>query len=79
MPEYCDVAVPVPLDAVFTYRLPDGIQPPAGGRVLDVLAQGDTPAHARERAYAAAERITWRGRFYRSDIAASEGRVEITA
>jgi primosomal protein N' (replication factor Y) len=34
MPEYCDVAVPVPLDAVFTYRLPDGIQPPAGGRVL---------------------------------------------
>src|ERR1700757_3092036 len=34
MPEYCDVAVPVPLDAVFTYRLPGGIQPPAGGRVL---------------------------------------------
>jgi primosomal protein N' (replication factor Y) len=34
MPEYCDVAVPVPLDAVFTYRVPDGICPPAGGRVL---------------------------------------------
>src|SRR5712692_1110373 len=34
MPEYCDVAVPVPLDAVFTYRLPDGICPLAGGRVL---------------------------------------------
>jgi len=34
MPEYCDVAVPVPLDAVFTYRVPDGIHPPAGGRVL---------------------------------------------
>src|SRR5579863_8727996 len=34
MPEFCDVAVPVPLDAVFTYRLPDGIQPAAGGRVV---------------------------------------------
>src|SRR5437016_2413154 len=34
MPEFCDVAVPVPLDAVFTYRLPDGIQPAAGSRVL---------------------------------------------
>src|SRR5579863_1722750 len=34
MPEYCDVAVPVPLDSVFTYGLPDGIQPSAGGRVL---------------------------------------------
>src|SRR5258708_3447015 len=34
MHEYCDVAVPVPLDAVFTYRIPDGICPLAGGRVL---------------------------------------------
>ena len=34
MAEFCDVAVPVPLDAVFTYRLPDGIEPAAGGRVL---------------------------------------------
>jgi phosphoribosylamine---glycine ligase len=51
----------------------------AGGRVLHVVAQGDTPAHARDRAYVAAERITWPGRFYRSDIAASEGRVGITA
>ena len=51
----------------------------AGGRVLHVVAQGDTPAHARDRAYAAAERITWTGRFYRSDIAASEGRVPLTA
>jgi phosphoribosylamine-glycine ligase len=47
--------------------------------VVHVVAQGDTPAHARDRAYAGAERVTWRGRFYRSDIAASEGRVEITA
>jgi primosomal protein N' (replication factor Y) len=34
MPEYCDVAVPVPLDAVFTYRVPEGAQPVVGGRVL---------------------------------------------
>jgi primosomal protein N' (replication factor Y) len=34
MPEFCDVAVPVPLDAVFTYRVPGGIEPTAGGRVL---------------------------------------------
>ena len=51
----------------------------AGGRVLHVVAQGDTPAHARDRAYVAAQRITWTGRFYRSDIAASEGHVQITA
>jgi len=34
MPEFCDVALPVPLDAVFTYRIPDGMQPVVGGRVL---------------------------------------------
>src|SRR5271165_5056514 len=34
MPEYCDVAVPVPLDAAFTYRLTGGIQPAPGSRVL---------------------------------------------
>jgi primosomal protein N' (replication factor Y) len=34
MPEFCDVAVPVPLDAVFTYRVPDGALPVVGGRVL---------------------------------------------
>jgi phosphoribosylamine--glycine ligase len=62
-----------------TRRSADGGFVTAGGRVLHVVAQGDTPAHARDRAYVAAERITWRGRFYRSDIAASEGRVEITA
>ena len=33
MPTFCDVAVPVPLDAVFTYRV--GETPPVvGGRVL---------------------------------------------
>ena len=34
VPEFCDVAVPVPLDAVFTYRIPQGMMPVVGGRVL---------------------------------------------
>jgi primosomal protein N' (replication factor Y) len=34
MPEYCDVALPVPLDMVFTYRVPAETTPVVGGRVL---------------------------------------------
>src|SRR6202050_4973414 len=34
MPEFCDVALPVPLDTAFTYRGPAGMQPVVGGRVL---------------------------------------------
>src|SRR6516162_2890715 len=35
MPRYCDVAVPVPLDATFTYSLPEGSPEPCiGGRVI---------------------------------------------
>jgi primosomal protein N' (replication factor Y) len=34
MPEYCDVALPVPLDMVFTYRVPAEATPVVGGRVL---------------------------------------------
>jgi len=34
MPEFCDVAVPVPLDGVFSYRIADGQAPVVGGRVL---------------------------------------------
>jgi primosomal protein N' (replication factor Y) (superfamily II helicase) len=34
MPEFCDVAVPVPLDMVFTYRVPADTAPVVGGRVL---------------------------------------------
>src|SRR5437899_3172336 len=34
MPDFCDVALPVPLDIVFTYHIPDGMQPVVGGRVL---------------------------------------------
>ena len=34
MPDFCDVALPIPLDTAFTYRVPDGMQPVIGGRVL---------------------------------------------
>ena len=41
MPAFCDIALPVPLDTTFTYRVPgsnglsgDGMQPVIGGRVL---------------------------------------------
>jgi primosomal protein N' (replication factor Y) len=34
MSEFCDVALALPLDAVFTYRIPPGMQPVPGGRVL---------------------------------------------
>src|SRR5271165_6288502 len=35
MPRYCDVAVPVPLDATFTYSLGDELpEPCVGGRVI---------------------------------------------
>ena len=42
-----------------------------GGRVLAVTAVGDSLALARERAYAAAEQITFDGRVMRHDIARS--------
>jgi phosphoribosylamine---glycine ligase len=42
----------------------------AGGRVLNVTALGATPAEARDRAYAAVERIDFDGRQVRGDIAA---------
>jgi primosomal protein N' (replication factor Y) len=34
MPEFCDVALPVPLDMVFTYRVAADASPVVGGRVL---------------------------------------------
>lgn len=43
----------------------------AGGRVLHIVGTGDTVADARQRAYAGAEQVRFRGKFYRSDIAAS--------
>ncbi|WHX49945.1 phosphoribosylamine--glycine ligase [Paenibacillus woosongensis] len=41
-----------------------------GGRVLGVVGLGQDIAEAREKAYAAAERITFEGKHQRSDIAA---------
>ncbi len=34
MPQFCDVALPVPLDMAFTYRVPVEATPVVGGRVL---------------------------------------------
>ncbi|MFZ0684935.1 MAG: primosomal protein N' [Terriglobales bacterium] len=34
MPLFCDVALAVPLDMVFTYAIPAGMEPVVGGRVL---------------------------------------------
>jgi primosomal protein N' (replication factor Y) len=34
MAEFCDVAVPVPLDMTFTYRVPEGLRVSAGSRVM---------------------------------------------
>ncbi len=49
---------------------PDGTIVTAGGRVLAVSARGDGVPDARERAYAAAELVTFEGRQMRRDIAA---------
>ena len=40
----------------------------AGGRVLGVTAIGDTLADAKAQAYAATEKISWQGSWYRTDI-----------
>ena len=55
-----------------TRRLPDGAFATGGGRVVHVVANGSTVAEARDLAYAGAERITFEGKFYRSDIARGE-------
>jgi phosphoribosylamine---glycine ligase len=48
----------------------DGEIVTAGGRVLNVTGLGSTPGAARDRAYAAADRIDFDGRQLRTDIAA---------
>ena len=48
----------------------DGKLVTAGGRVLNVTGIGATPGEARDRAYAAAERIEFDGKQMRHDIAA---------
>jgi phosphoribosylamine--glycine ligase len=40
-----------------------------GGRVMHIVAGGASVAEARDLAYQGAERITFTGKFYRSDIA----------
>ncbi|MGP1309207.1 MAG: phosphoribosylamine--glycine ligase [Phycisphaerales bacterium] len=44
-----------------------------GGRVLSVVALAETLAEARERANAAAERVTFEGKVFRRDIGAKAG------
>ena len=34
MPEFSDIALPLPLDQAFTYRIPEGMEPQVGARVL---------------------------------------------
>lgn len=52
-----------------TRRGPDGGFFSDGGRVLHIVAQGDTVAEARRKAYIGAERVHFEGKFYRQDIA----------
>jgi phosphoribosylamine--glycine ligase len=49
-------------------RLVDGRVVTSGGRVLCVTALGDDVAQAQQRAYAASERISFDGAYYRRDI-----------
>lgn len=61
------------LDAVAVFHAgtkfgPDGETLTAGGRVLSVTATGETLQEARDRAYAAVERIHFEGATVRSDI-----------
>src|SRR5437867_1862525 len=43
MPEFCDIALSVPLDTAFTYRIGNGMQPVVGGRVLVPFRQRRMP------------------------------------
>ncbi|MDO5308829.1 MAG: phosphoribosylamine--glycine ligase [Planctomycetia bacterium] len=43
-----------------------------GGRVLDVVALGDTVAQAKAKAYEAVKKISWNGSWYRTDVADKE-------
>jgi len=55
--------------------LRDGRLVTNGGRILNVTAVGETLDDARERAYAAVERISFPSAHYRTDIGALAGRV----
>lgn len=49
-------------------RLEDGKVINSGGRVLCATALGETVAEAQAKAYNLAEKISWKGSFYRKDI-----------
>ena len=51
-----------------TARNADGELVTAGGRVLNVVALGDTFEEARERAYEACDLINFEGKQFRTDI-----------
>ncbi|MFN8536131.1 MAG: phosphoribosylglycinamide synthetase C domain-containing protein [Thermomicrobiales bacterium] len=51
---------------------PDGGPVTNGGRVLTVVGRGPDLAAARAQAYAAADKITFPGRYLRRDIAVRE-------
>lgn len=51
----------------------DGWLVTSGGRVLSVCAMGDTLAEARQKAYAAVEKISFPGMQYRRDIGENSG------
>jgi len=75
--EGLDAARDVPGVAVFCAgvgRDDAGRLTTAGGRVLNVTAMAPDLATARARAYEAVERITWPGRYVRSDIAEAASR-----
>jgi phosphoribosylamine--glycine ligase len=56
----------------------DGTLVSAGGRVLSVVALGDTLAQARERVYEAVSRIELDGSHYRNDIALAAARGHVS-
>ena len=59
------------MDDVTVYRYAvDAEGRAAGGRVVSITAMGSTIAAARDLAYAAADRISWPGLHFRTDIAA---------
>jgi phosphoribosylamine--glycine ligase len=60
-----------------TGRDADGTLVSAGGRVLSVVALGDSLSQARSRVYDAVERITLEGSHHRTDIALAAERDEL--
>lgn len=53
-------------------KLVDGKVLTNGGRVLDVVALGDSVADAKRKAYEAVAKISWKGSWYRTDVADKE-------